>query len=573
MQPVRLMAGLLAFTALLAAQRFDVVEATIPQMRDAMAQGKVTSRELVVAYLGRIATYENQLHAAITVNPRALQEAEARDAERVQGRVRGPLHGIPIAIKDNILTNDIVTTGGALVFAGFIPPYDATLVKNLRDAGAVIIAKTNLSEWAGWLSSAPSPVPGNYTGVRGYGYNPYDPRKDPRPGYQDGRPVMNTGGSSSGAGTTTSFWAANVGTETSGSILNPANQNMLAAIKPTVGRVSRWGVIPVTLDQDTAGPMGRTMTDAAILLGALESPRPDPNDPATTTCALTPNRDYTVFLKADGLKGVRIGIPRAFFFNPATPPGATAPRGGLAPEQAKLMAEAIAIMKSQGAIIVDPADLPSVVDKDPARNVLNFFFCAAINQAKGKDANCSVDLKYGMKRDFNKWLATLGSTAPVKTLTELRNWNNAHITQGAIRYGQFTLDISDEMDLEADKARYEADRKKDIDLAGTHGIDEVMKANRLDAILFPGSTGTTIVDKPGYPSVIVPFGMVPNRPTGQFGGVATAPGPDFPKGFNARPAPYGVSFAGAACSEGKLIQIGYAFEQASKRRVPPPNLP
>src|SRR5258706_5919398 len=165
----------------------------------------------------------------MTVNPRVMAEADERDRECGQGRIRGPLHGIPIALKDNILTHDIVTTGGGLAFKGYIPPYDATLVKNLRDAGAVIIAKTNLSEWAGWLASAPSPVPGNYTGVRGYGYNPYDPRKDPRPGYDDGRPVMNTGGSSSGAGTASSFWAANIGTETSGSILSPSNQNMLAA--------------------------------------------------------------------------------------------------------------------------------------------------------------------------------------------------------------------------------------------------------------------------------------------------------------------------------------------------------
>jgi amidase len=222
---------------------------------------------------------------------------------------------------------------------------------------------------------------------------------------------------------------------------------------------------------------------------------------------------------------------------------------------------------------VDPADLPSVVDKDPSRNVLNFFFCSGLNQDKGHDENCSVDLKYGMKRDFNKWLSTLGPSAPVKTLSELRAWNQAHVNQGAIKYGQYTLDISDEMDVEADKARYEHDRKKDIELGGTHGIDEVMKANRLDAIMFPGSGGTTIVDKPGYPGVIVPFGMVPNRPTGQFGGVATAPGPAFPKDFNAKPVPFGVSFAGMACSEGRLIGIGYAFEQATKRRVAPPDLP
>src|SRR5207302_2994873 len=237
-----------------------------------------------------IGLYDARLHAVITANPGALQEAAERDRERAQGRVRGPLHGIPIALKDNILTHDIVTTGGALAFDGYIPPYDATLVKNLRQAGAVIIAKTGLSELANWVAGAPTPMPGNYNAVRGFGFNPYDPRRDTREGNDDGRPALATGGSSSGIGTAASFWAANVGTETSGSILSPANQNMLAAIKPTVGRISRYGVIPITADQDTAGPMARSVTDAAILLGALESPAPDPNDPATNNCAPPPGR-------------------------------------------------------------------------------------------------------------------------------------------------------------------------------------------------------------------------------------------------------------------------------------------
>ena len=181
-----------------------------------------------------------------------------------------------------------------------MPPYDATLTKNLRDAGAVIIAKTTLTELANFVANG---MPGNYNAVAGYAMNPYDPRRDPRPHTADGRPVLNTGGSSSGAGTAANFWAANVGTETSGSILSPANQNMLAAIKPTVGRISRYGVIPITADQDTAGPMAKTVTDAAILFGALESASPDPNDPATKTCQAPPNRDYTPFLKRDGAEG------------------------------------------------------------------------------------------------------------------------------------------------------------------------------------------------------------------------------------------------------------------------------
>jgi amidase len=541
---------------------FNVVEAGIPEMRTALEQHRVTSRELVTQYLVRIAMYEDKLHAALTVNPNALREADERDRERAQGRVRGPLHGIPIALKDNVMTADLPTTGGALVFDGFIPTYEATLVKNLRDAGAIIIAKTGLTELANWVAGAPMPMPGNYNALGGYGFNPYDPRRDPRDISGDGRPVLQTGGSSSGVGTAANFWAANVGTETSGSILSPSNQNMLVGIKPTVGRVSRYGVIPITADQDTPGPMAKSVTDAAILLGVLESAQPDPNDPATNTCTPPPGRDYTRFLDAGALKGARIGIPRAFYYDPVTPPGATEPRGGLSPDQAQVMADAIETLQQLGAVIVDPADIPSVIETDPARNLLLWNTCSGATDSKGRDADCSVVLKYGMKRDFNQWLASLGPSAPVKTLSELREWNITHTKAGAIKYGQSNLDISDETDVSADRARYEADRAKDLALAATHGIDEVMKANNLDALLFPGASGAAIAAKPGYPTVIVPFGMVPNAPV-----------PPLPDGFNARPAPYGVSFTGMACSEPRLLGLAYALEQATRRRVPPPSAP
>src|SRR5580704_4798645 len=570
---------LFGVAAVAGAERFTVVEASISDMRTAMEQGRVTSRDLVVQYLSRIGLYEDKLHCIITANPHALKEADDRDRERAQGRVRGPLHGIPIALKVNVLTHDIVTTGGALAFDGFVPPYDATLVINLRSAGAVIIAKTGLSELANWVAGAPTPMPGNYNAVRGFGFNPYDPRRDPREGTNDGRPALQTGGSSSGVGTAANFWPGNIGSETSGSILSPSNQNMLAGIKPTVGRISRYGVIPITADQDTAGPMAKFVADVAIMFGALESAQPDPNDPATQKCTPPPGRDYTRFLNADGLKGARIGIPRAFYYDKITPPGPQPEGrggrgggggrggpggggGGLNPEQASVMTEAIAILKQQGAIIVDPADIPSILTKDPDKNLLSWGQCGGNTGAKGRDANCSVVLKYGMKRDFNKFLATLGPSAPVKSLTELREWNITHTQAGAIRYGQSNLDVSDEMDVAADRARYEADRSKDIELAGTHGIDEAMKANNLDALLFPGATGAGIAAKPGYPTVIVPFGMVPNAPT-----------IPFPAGFDAKPQPFGVSFTGMACSEPKLIELAYAFEQATKRRAPPPSTP
>src|SRR5438132_3352197 len=206
-------------------QPFTIVEATIPAMRTAMEQGRVTSREIVLQYLTRIALYEDKLHAALTVNPHALDEADERDRERAAGRIRGPLHGIPIAVKDNIQTTTMPTTGGALAFDGFVPPYEATLVTNLKAAGAIIMAKTGMTELANWVAGAPTPMPTNYNAVGGYGFNPYDPRRDPRP-LADGRPALLTGGSSSGIGTAANFWAANLGTETSGSTLSPSNQHM-----------------------------------------------------------------------------------------------------------------------------------------------------------------------------------------------------------------------------------------------------------------------------------------------------------------------------------------------------------
>src|SRR5438105_5779650 len=332
MKKIQILAAFLTTSAF--AQPFTVVEATIPQMQAALKSGRITSHDLVQQSMTRIATYEDKINAIITVNPNALKEADERDRERKAGKIRGPLHGIPIAIKDNIMTTDMPTTGGALAFADYTPPYEATVTKKLRDAGAIIIAKTQMTELANWVAGNPAPMPNNYNGLNGYGFNPYDPRRDPRTETFDGRPALNTGGSSSGAGTAANFWAGNIGTETAGSILSPSNQNMLAGIKPTVGRVSRYGVIPITADQDTAGPMARSVTDAAIILGVVEGP--DSNDPATTKCP--PNGDYTKFLKADGLKGARIGVPRANYYDKITPPGADKPRGGVNADQAKLMA-------------------------------------------------------------------------------------------------------------------------------------------------------------------------------------------------------------------------------------------
>ena len=534
---------------------FDVVEATIPEMRAAMESGRLTSRQLVMEHLARIARYEWQLNAAVSINPNALEEAEALDAERAAGNVRGPLHGIPVALKDNIHTTHIPTTGGSLAFEGFYPPYEATLTANLREAGAVIIAKAGLTEFANFMAGPPNQMPGNYNALTGYGLNPYDPRRDPREDRDDGRPALTTGGSSSGIGTATSFWAANVGTDTGGSIISPSNANMLVGIRPTIARVSRWGVAPVTLDHDMAGPMARTVTDAAIMLGAMEG-APDPNDAATGRCEAPPGRDYTPFLNADGLEGARIGIPRAFYYEAVDVGGRSI--GGLGEEAAALMAEAVAVLEAEGAVVVDPAEVPSFVDPDPEANFNAWSLCIGGHQAKGADEGCSVNFKYGMKRDFDAWLASLGPSAPVTTLTELREWNLAHRDAGSMKYEQSRYDISDEMDVEADRARNAADMAKDSLLSQARGIDAVLAEYELDAIFTPGSRGAGLAARAQYPHIVVPFGFVANAPT-----------PPFPEGFDARPAPFGVGFTGTACSEPRLIELAYAFEQATLRRVAP----
>jgi len=541
---------------------FTVVEATIPQMMEAMAKKQVTSRQLVEQYLIRIAMYEDRLNAALAINANALAEADALDRERAQGKLRGPLHGIPVALKDNIHTTDMPTTGGALVFAGYVPPYEATLTKNLKAAGAIIIAKTGLTELANWVAGNPNAMPCNYNAVGGFGFNPYDPRPDPRPEPGDGRPVLQTGGSSSGIGTAANFWAGNVGSDTGGSIISPSNANMLVGIRPTIGRISRYGVIPITADHDTAGPMTKTVADAAIMLGAMEGASPDANDAATRTCTPPPNRDYAKFLNAAGLKGARIGVPRAFYIDRVTLPGETMPRGGINAEQARVMAEAIAVLKQQGAIVVDPADVPSFVAKTANDSFPLWDFCSGAEHAKGKDANCSINFKYGMKRDYNAWLASLGPSAPVKTLKEHRDWNAAHVKAGAIKYQQSRFDISDEIDLAADKARLDADDAKDRRLSRDQGIDGVLKQYNLDAFITPGGSGAGIASRAGYPIIAVPFGLVPN-----------APQQPFPAGFTAKPAPFGVGFVGAQCSEPKLIEIAFAFEQATKKRIAPPLVP
>lgn len=528
---------------------FSVVEASIPEMQAAMRDGRTTSRAIVTEYLTRIGLYEDALNVAIAVNPNALAEADLLDRERAAGTLRGPLHGIPVALKDNIMTtDDMPTSGGMLAFKHFRAPYEATLATNLKKAGAIILAKSTMSELAGWFGDAFRP--GGYNAAAGQSYNPYDPRAN-----DDGTPVLDTSGSSSGGGVAANLWTANVGTSTGGSIEGPSNASMLVGIRPSTGRISRHGIVPLTLDQDTAGPMAKSVTDAAVMLGVMEGD-PDPADDRTRECTAPANHDYVPFLKADALKGVRIGVPRGGIYAARTFPGRARPFAGLKADELASMEQAIAALKQAGAEIVDPADLPSMIADQAANNLTSHSICEAPFTGPAADDLCSQVLRYGMKRDFNRWLASLGAAAPVKTLAELRAWNQAHRDQGAIRYGQGRLDYADGVDLENDKARYERDRREDLRLTRAEGLDAAFTTHELDALIFPGSTGANYATKAGYPIVVVPFGMTINYADGA-------------KGAQDAVRPYGVSFVGAHCDDPKIIGIAYAFEQATKRRVAP----
>ena len=536
-----------------AAAPFSVVEASIPEMQAAMRDGRTTSRQIVTQYLTRIGLYEDRLNAAVSINPRALDEADALDRERAAGTIRGPLHGIPVALKDNVMTTDAMpTTGGMLLFRDYQAPYEATLATNLKKAGAIILAKSTMSELAGWFGTAFRP--GGYNAAVGQSYNPYDPRAN-----DDGTPVLETSGSSSGGGVAANLWAANVGTSTGGSIEGPSNFTMLVGLRPSTGRISRHGIVPLSLDQDTAGPMTRTVTDAAIMLGVMEG-APDPADPRTSECTPPPGNDYTPFLKADALKGARIGIPRAGIYAAREFPGKARAFPGLKPDELEAMEAAIAALKAAGAEIVDNADLPSMTAATAADNLTSHPICEAPTVGRPADDLCSHVLQYSMKRDFNLWLASLGDSAPVKTLSELRAWNAANRDRGAMRYGQGRLDFADAADLARDRARYEGDRRDDLRLTRDEGLDAALQAHTLDALLFPGSAGANLATKAGYPIIVVPNALVASYADGA-------------KGAPDKVRPFGVSFVGAHCDDPRLLGIAFAFEQATKKRIPPPAFP
>ncbi len=488
------------------ATRFDPFEATIPQMRAALNSRSITCTQLVQYYLDRIQALDKSgptLNSMRSINPRALEIAAQYDRVTTVA-AQGPLFCIPVVVKDNINTLDMPTTAGSVALEGSFSVDDAFLVKRLKAAGAIILGKANLTEYANYLTGG---MPAGYSSLGGYVLNAYDPRPDPA---LDGRPALSPGGSSAGPGVVAAANLASitVGTETSGSILSPSNQSSLAGIKPTVGLISREGVIPIAASQDTAGPMTRTVTDAAILLGAMTGI--DAQDSATSDSIGKFTADYTPFLRADGLRGARIGVPREPYWT------------NLTVEQRAIAENSLRVMREQGAEVLD----------------------VTIASVTRLNAFSSTVLRYEFKRDLNAYLATLASSAPIKSLADVIAFNAAR-PDVALKYGQTLAIASQATDLDAERGKYLADRDTDIQLARNEGIDAVMAADNLSAIFFPGSSGAGIAAKAGYPSIIVPAGYLGNG------------------------APYGIMLTARAFEEQKLIPLAYAFEQASKARRAP----
>jgi len=538
---------------------FDLVETTIPAIHDAVDKGIITTSQLVQMYLNRIAAYDGKatathLNSYIHINDRLLDghdEGEERGVSDDHGHKKEPLRGIPMILKDNIDTKDMPTTAGSVAFNGSVPRSDSFVARRLRDAGAIILGKATMTEFANFLTNG---MPAGYSSLGGYGYNPYDPRPDPRAildGFgrpvNDGRPALTPGGSSSGPGIAVAANLAEVGigTETSGSILSPGTANGLVGIKPTVGLISRDGIVPIAADQDTAGPLARTVTDAAIVLGTITGF--DPNDPATAAC-LTPGNcfdDYTQFLDANALSGARIAVP----------PFPTS--------RAAVMNAAIAVLQAHGATVTI---VPALAPQLPG--------CAStpLPGAYPPPPGCSTVLNYAFKRDLNKYIEDhVRKSFPTQSLQDVVNFNIA-FGPAATKYGQDLALFSQLFDTSAgsaDTIRYQSDRAQDIVLSrgaihavldGPDGIPGT--ADDYDALLFSGNSGAGTPAKAGYPSIVVPGGFFANVVT-----------PPFPAGFNAKDGPAGVTFSGAAFSEPRLIALAYAFEQATHHRVPPASVP
>jgi len=495
---------------------FELDEITVTGLQQAMQSGRLTARSIAEKYLARIEAADKHgpsVNSVIEINPEALDIAEKLDRERKARGPRGPLHGIPVLIKDNIATRDrMMTTAGSLALVGARAPKDSFVAKKLREAGAVILGKTNLSEWANIRSSHST---SGWSGRGGLTRNPYALDRNPC-------------GSSSGSGAAVSanFCALAIGTETDGSIVCPSGVNGIVGIKPTVGLVSRAGIVPIAHSQDTAGPMARTVADAAVLLGALTGV--DTDDPETGASQGKALADYTRFLDPHGLRGSRIGVVRKSF--------------GTSDAVDALMNQSIDEMKRQGAVIVDPADIESMEQVG--------------------DSEFQV-LLYELKADLNSYLAALGPGAPVHTLEEIIEFNEHNREKEMPYFGQDTFIKAQAKGPLTEKAYLDA-LEKDHRLTRKEGIDAVMEKFQLDALVAP--TGgpaclTDLVDGDhdvggsstpaavaGYPNITVPAGFI-------FG------------------LPVGISFFGRGYSEPTLIKLAYSFEQATRHRRAPQFLP
>lgn len=479
-------------------KEFNSEEATIIELQDAMNRGEVTSRELVMYYMYRIATFDQSgpmINSIMEMNPDSIFIAEALDQERKSVGARSLLHGVPVLLKGNIETNDKMhTSAGALALEHHVSSRDAFLVQKLREAGAIIFGKTNMTEWANGMSSS---MWAGYSAIGGQTKNPYGDHF--------------TGGSSTGsaASVAANFTSLSVGTETSASILSPAVQNAIVGIKPTLGLISRSGIIPWTYSQDTAGPMARTVTDAAILLGTLTGK--DESDPATWKNQHS-SMDYTAFLDKDGLSNATIGIFRN------VPPEKFRDIGEY---DERLFNDAVAILKDSGANVIEDIEIPSF-NKEWQYNKMNLEF----------------------KHSVEHYLQGLPAHLPVHTLNELIEWNEQN-TEKALKYGQDSLKYRSKLENPLKSQKYILESITDLYYSQNRGIDYAFEKYGLNAILFPSYVGADLCARAGYPSIAVPAGFQDNGRA------------------------FGITFAGTAFSEPTLIRIAYAFEQKTKHRRMP----
>src|SRR5712692_3250018 len=518
-----------------------VENATIAELQAALAEGRTTASALVRAYLARIEAYDRAgplLNAVREVNPDALAVAAALDG--VKPSRERPLAGIPILVKDNIATGDKMhTTAGSLALAEARAVRDATLVARLRDAGAVILGKANLTEFANILAID---MPSGYSSLGGQVRNPFALELNAR-----GVPIVQPGGSSSvsAVAVAAGLTAVAIGTETSGSLLSPASQNGVVTVKPTVGLIGRTGIIPIAHSQDTAGPLTRTVRDAAILLNILAAA--DPSDPATEQ--LQRPADYTSVLDKDGLKGARIGVP-----SDPSDPGDDFYYGPLSASAAAVMREAISVLEAQGAVIVraniptegwigGPGTEMAILNRNPE------------SATRNQPARRPIVFVYELKHDLNLYLRDWLVGTPMKSLADIIAFNAANAGR-ALRFGQDIFLAAEATRGDLSEPEYRAARVMDLRASRMLGLDAYMDRHRLDAVLFPGTAGAAIAAKAGYPSVQVPAGFV--------AGAVGRETPDYPMG---------ATFAGRAWSEAVLLRLAYAFEQATRARRPPPGLP